>query len=215
MATPMNSASLVEIPVNLNGGVTPDPRSGHCMALVNYCMYVWGGHTQLLFEGELEGELYPVDETLPNTDDHFIDVYDILNYTWDRCSTSGDVPDLGNGSTLVAHNHYLYLFGGWNEGDFSSDMYRFDTHANSWERIQLSDDKLPSPRYLTAAVLYCDKIYYFGGVGGPVASIQHGANYIEFQQHDHSYGFGWNNEMFAFDTFHRKQIVRRLHVQTL
>lgn len=176
----------------------PEPRSGHCMAVANHRLYVWGGHTQLLENAD--GETFPVDETLPNTDEHFIDVYDILCNAWQQYSTTGDIPDLGNGSTFTPFEHHIYLFGGWNEGDFSSDIYAFDIFTNTWELITLSDAVVtPSPRYLTSAVLYGNKICIFGGVGPPISSPQAGAAYIGFRQHAFDYGFGWNNEMYFYD----------------
>ena len=182
-------------------GVVPAPRSGSCVAVIDHFMYTWGGHTQQLVE-DPDRPPYPVDESLPNTDDNFIDVYDIHNKVWHQYATSGDAPDLGNGSTMVAYGHDLYLFGGWNEGDFSSDLYKFDTNTNTWELIDLADDQVkPSPRYLTDAVLYNHQICIYGGVGPPIdrSAIQQGAEYFGFQQHNHDYGFGWNNEIFLYD----------------
>ena len=90
-------ATLVSKPISF--APLPEPRSGSCMAIIDHSVYLWGGHTQLLFDDE--GETYPVEEILPNTDDHFIDVYNILHNRWQQYSTYGDVPNLGNGSTFT------------------------------------------------------------------------------------------------------------------
>ena len=177
----------------------PEPKTGYCLAVIDHFMYTWGGHTQQLVEDPEVGA-YPVEESLPNTDDNFIDVYDIHNKVWHQYATSGDVPDLGNGSTMVAYGHDLYLFGGWNEGDFSSDLYKFDTNTNTWELIVLADDQVkPSPRYRTEAVLYNHHICIYGGTGSLIENIQPGARYVELKQYSHNYGYGWNNEMYLFD----------------
>lgn len=184
-------ASVVRVPRLTD----PLPRSGSCVAVVDHCMYVWGGHTQLLFEGD-DG-MYPVEEGLH---DHFIDAYDIVHNTWLQHSISGDIPDLGNGSALIAFGHLLFLFGGWNDGDFSSDVYCLDTVSKIWEMVPLSDESIkPSPRYLTGTVLFDDLLCSFGGVGSPVPNLQPGATYTGFGQYGFDYGFGWNNEMFFYN----------------
>ena len=106
--------------------------------------------------------------------------------------------------------HYIFLFGGWNDGQFSSDMYCFDTSSNTWELVSLSDESVkPSPRYLTGAVLYRGRIAIFGGVGPPISNIQSGATYIGYSQYSHDYGFGWNNEMFLYDIQNSKWMFSR------
>ena len=179
----------------------PEPRSGSSVAVVEDCMYMWGGHTQWLFENEVgpEAEAYPVEDTLPNTDEKAIDVYNILHNTWHQHATTGDVPDLGNGSALIPFEQYLFLFGGWNDGAFSSELYCFNTMTYTWELVPLSDESIkPSPRYLIGAVLYNSEICIFGGVGAPIIHIQPGATYTSFRKYSFEYGYGWNNEMFLY-----------------
>ena len=152
-----------------------------------------------------KGELYPVDYTLPDTEENLIEVYDILNSTWHSHETTGDVPDFGNGSTMVAYGGYLFLFGGWNEGEFSSEVYRLDVASFRWEHLHVGERGKgvvvkPSPRYRTEAVVFESTMCVFGGVGpDPGAEIQPGAKYVELRQFNHSYGFGWNNEIYFFD----------------
>ena len=191
--------SLVRQPVFKDDSDIPEARTGSCVAIVDQCMYVWGGHTQLLIDNT------PVEEILPNTDDNYIGVYNIHDNSWHQVPTTGDVPDLGNGSTFVAYLQQILLFGGWNEGEFSNDVYCFDTRDNSWKLIAVLDDTAkPSPRYLTGAVLVCEdsgsnKLCVFGGVGSPIEKLQKGARYIGYRSHARDFGFGWNNEMFLFD----------------
>lgn len=190
-------ASLVKLIPHDDGEGAPDARSGSCVTVLDGKFYVWGGHTQLLLEDPERG-MYPVEITLPSTEDNFFDVYDLHKNQWQRLSSDGDVPDVGNGSTMVGYRHFLYLFGGWNEGDFSSDLYCFDTHTSTWKLVELSSDCKPSPRYLTDAVVYGSNICVVGGVGRPTTQPPP-AQYIEFVQYDHHYGFGWNNDMYLFD----------------
>lgn len=199
--------SLVRQPIFGGDGDSPEARTGSCVAVVDQRMYVWGGHTQRLVEEA------PVEELLPSTEDSFIDVYDLQRNAWQQFPTTGDVPDLGNGSTFTAFSHQIFLFGGWNEGDFSNDLYCFDTHSNSWKLIAVAESATkPSPRYLTGVVLVhdvesnSDKLCVFGGVGLPITKVQEGAQYVAYRSHARDFGFGWNNEMFFFDINKSKYI---------
>lgn len=173
-------------------------------------LYFWGGYTQDLVQDDTNSTAYPEDKTLPDTEDNFMDVYDIASSHWERHATRGDVPDFGNGSTMVSYGDHLYLFGGWNEGDFTSEVYQINVTTFVWKHLEITQSAnvvKPGPRYLTEAVLYNGKMWIFGGVGPPPTTenpIQRGAKYIGFVQYDHDYGFGWNNEMFYFDLDRRK-----------
>lgn len=142
------------------------------------------------------------------------DVFDLASLTWSTRTTYGDleneVPNLGIGSTLSYHEdtHSMYLFGGWNNRRFSSDMYRVSMDTWSWERITIPEGGVkPSPRYLTGVLVHGDKICNFGGVGidivktkaedslGRIAYQDMGAVYDPYADKD----FGWNNEYYEFD----------------
>lgn len=199
-------ASLVRAPIF----PAADPpvttaRSGHCLVLHDHHLYVWGGYTEELLEDD-KSELYPVDVILPDTDDKFIEVYDVLGNTWDRHVTTNDAPDALYGSTMVGYKHHLYLFGGWDEDEFISEVYQLDVSTFEWKCLEVEvQDGLrvvkPSPRYMTPAVVFESTMCIFGGVGPDPGQmqIQVGAKYSEFQQFGNNYGFGWNNEMFFFD----------------
>ena len=189
-------ASLVRSPIFAED---PTPRTGFSMVLHHDHIYLWGGYTQDLMMDKKKGEHYPVDLTLPDTEDNFMDVYDILGNVWECHVTTGDVPDYGNGSTMVSYGCHLYLFGGWNEGDFSSEVHQLDIETYEWIQLDVQGMVKPSPRYLTEAVTCGHVMCIFGGTGLPPEHIQPGAYYIELNQFNHSYGFGWNNEMFFFD----------------
>ena len=54
------------------------------------------------------------------------------------------------GSTLNYHpeTHTLYLFGGYNEGNFDAEMYRVEVDEWIWEKIYIQEQDLkPSGRY--------------------------------------------------------------------
>ncbi len=182
-----------------------EERSGFCMVLIGNKIYFWGGYTQELMRDSETNKLYPFDITLPSTDDNFMDVYDISTSSWKRYKTTNDVPDFGYGSTMVAYRDHLYLFGGWNEGNFSAEVFQLDINSFEWKLLTVSDDEVgvvkPSPRYRTQAVVYDSKMWIFGGVGAAIDDnhIQKDAKFILYRSFSHDYGFGWNNEMFFFD----------------
>ena len=195
--------SLVTIPEKTEEELQykfPQPRTGSSIAVLNYCMYVWGGHTQFLFKAGVD-ECCPIDDVLPNSDENFMDVYNILSRTWEQYNTSGDIPNIGDGSTMVGSGKSLYLFGGCNDGIYSGDMYRFDTDSKVWSLVELSDGGAvkPSPRYRMDSVLYQESMCMFGGAGPLSTSLQPGAQYISIQRYNRDLLYGWNNEMFLFD----------------
>ena len=199
-------ASLVRAPLFLD---PPEARTGFCMVLHQNNVYFWGGFTQELVEDTEKKEFYPVEDTLPNTDDNFMDVYSVVTNSWHRHETTAagdddEVPDYGKGSAMVAYKEHLYLFGGWNESDFTSEVHQLDIDTFQWKHLKIAEGPgvvKPSPRYLTDTVVFKSKMCVFGGVGSPIddGTLQQGAKFIEFRQFEHSYGFGWNNEMFFFD----------------
>ena len=142
---------------------------------------------------------------LPRLDDedHPFDVFDLINLTWSTQATSGSVPDLGIGSTLSYHKntHSIYLYGGWNDRLFSSDVFCVSMDTWQWEKIIVPDGFIkPSPRYLTGVLIHEDKLCNFGGVGPEIVEGQDkGAKYCGCVEGNTHYKFGWNNEYYEFD----------------
>ena len=141
------------------------------------------------------------------------DVFDVTKHTWSRQSTAGladdddNIPAVGNGSTLSYHpgTNALYLYAGWNDEHFSSDVYKVSTDDWVWKKVKLTTSTQPSPRYLTAVVVHGDKICNFAGVGPPILPGQdEGAKFIYYEAHGRSYSFGWNNEYYEFDIISSK-----------
>ena len=172
-------------------------------------------------EEEDEQEVFKVIITLPRSKDrnHPLDVFDLTSLTWSTQTTFGElekeVPDLGIGSTLSYHKgtHSMYLYGGWNNEKFSSDVYRVSMETWKWEKIAIPDgDIKPTPRYLTGVVIHGDKLCNFGGVGPDIVKIK-GEKYpgdvrnqdVGAEYHKSvEYPFGWNNEYCEFDVIESK-----------
>lgn len=152
----------------------------------------------------------PVPLPRPSDPKHPFDVFDVKNHVWSRQSTTGidddSIPAVGNGSTLTYHpgTNSLYLYAGWNDERFTSDVYKVcaadELETWVWEKVKLTTRMQPSPRYLTAVLLHGDKICNFAGVGPPIIEGQdEGAEFFYYEAHGRRYSFGWNNEYYEFD----------------
>ena len=177
-------------------------------------MYIWGGQSSRRStaaeefgvssdesdgEGENEEIVIPVD--LPKVDDpdSVVDVYDIANKLWWHYTTHGDVPRMGLGPRLCVMDHSLYLYGGWNEFNFSSDLYRLDINTYEWRMVALSNDVKPTPVYLTTLMAYEGLICTFGGVGLAVSAEKLEQTGAEYQQLSATIKpWGRNNEYHEF-----------------
>ena len=157
--------------------------------------------------------------TLPQRDvvnGYPFDVFDLETLTWSLKYTSGkrgdsDVPNVGVGSTLTYHEptNSLYLFGGWNKRDFTSDVYCISLSADKWEweKIMLPRGSIsPCPRYLTGVLLHNDRLYTFGGVchNHGKDHIDEGSYYDKYVSDNVVYDIGWTNQYYEFDLWASK-----------
>ena len=195
-----------------------DKRNGGCGVILGDKLYLWGGETsekksllEELSDDSDSEEDSPVEDIVvdvvvalprPNDPQHPFDVCDMKTHTWSRQSTHGEVPSLGLGSSLVAHpeSHSLYLYGGWNETRFSSEVYRVSTETWKWEIVKPTTGVKPSPRYLTGMQIHGDRLCMFGGVGPDIVSGQDpGATYVANEVNGIAQPYGWNNEYYEFE----------------
>lgn len=142
-----------------------------------------------------------MDIELPDEDenDTSIEVLDIDERQWSRYETRGSVPQLGNGSVMAAIGPRLYLFGGWNDNDFSSDIFIFDTDLLTWEFVKTTENG-PIPKYKAGMVVHNGKLIVFGGVGKPIDDqTGRNASYVSNKSFNFEFGYGWNNELHEFD----------------
>ncbi len=195
-----------------------DKRNGGCGVVFEGKLYVWGGETtdkeSLLDligeagEGEEDEELAQTFETvvtLPRPDDenHPFDVFDFQTCHWSRQATSSEmVPSVGLGSSLVVHlpSRSFFLYGGWNDAKFDSEVYRVSADTWRWNIVEPSTDVKPSPRYLTGVLIHEDRLCMFGGVGPDIVGGQDpGARYVAYETNNIVLPFGWNNEYYEFE----------------
>ena len=136
--------------------------------------------------------------------DHPFDVFSFDTRTWSRQSTTGDFPKNGLGSVLEydRKRHVLYLFGGWKEEQFDSEIYAISLNDFCWRILPTTDCK-PSPRYNAATVLHRSRLCVFGGVGPNTKrngrKQDPGANDWVVAPGAPNDSYGWNNEYFEYD----------------
>lgn len=160
--------------------------------------------------------------TLPRASaaNHPFDVFDLKNLTWSKQDTIGiidkDVPNLGIGSTLSYHRETqsIYLYSGWNEQNFSSDVYCVSMETWKWEKIAIPKGEIkPSPRYRTGVLVHGQKLCNFGGVGVDIVQDQDkGAKYHSCIEKNRVKEYGWNNEYYEFDLISGKLSQKMMYV---
>ena len=177
-------------------------RNGGCGAVFQGMVYIWGGQS---YEEEEDDDYDEVSRNyfdLPRDSDrnNTVDVYDVEKRLWWQHPTGGDVPCVGLGSRLVAVSATLYLYGGWNNYQFSSDLFRLDLCSFNWVKISPKTHIKPTPVYLTTAVTYRNSICTFGGVGLYMSEEKRkesGAEYDQVSETPRPWGF--NSEYHEFD----------------
>ena len=211
-----------------------EKRNGGCGVIFENKLYVWGGNTtekrRPFADLQLSSDSSDDDDDdegggvagfdpnkkvetaviLPKPSDtrNPFDVLDLSTLCWSQRPTKGDFPRLGYGSSLNVHppTRSLYLYGGWNDGDFDAEVYRVAVDVAKdvweWEIIKPTTAVKPSPRYLTGVLIHGNRMSMFGGVGKQIVEEQDpGAKYKAYVENGVERPFGWNNEYYEFDLY--------------
>src|SRR5262249_40297281 len=91
--------------------------------------------------------------------------YDPVADTWDTSRANIPVGMGGAGTSIVGQN--IYLAGHWNNGNASTDHYRYDIVANTWTAMA----PVPVPIYEPAAAGIGTNAYLVGG-GNPDLGVR-------------------------------------------
>ena len=212
-----------------------DKRNGGCGVIFKNKLYIWGGNTtdkrypyaelQLSSDsdsddGDDDNGAPSIDPNLvietavtlprPNDPDHPFDVLDLSTRQWSKQPTYGDFPSLGLGSSLIAYPpmHSLYLYSGWKDGEFDSEVYKIIVDEWKWEILKPATGVKPSPRYLTGVLVHGNHMSMFGGVGKDIVPDQDpGAKYVAYVNNGVERDYGWNNEYYEFDFYSGKMAL--------
>lgn len=146
-----------------------------------------------------------MDFDLPDTDseplDTCIEVLDVDRREWRRLPTTGSVPLLGTGSAMCGVGENLYLFGGYNEENFSADVFVLNARTRTWE-LRETKSGGPVVKHRAGMVAHGGRLVVFGGVGKPFEHSEGGvagAAYRANNNFSFAHGFGWNNELHEYD----------------
>lgn len=92
--------------------------------------------------------------------------FDTQTHQWSRPKPFGDIPGIRDGHTACIINHFMYIFGGFDEetNQFSCDVYRLDLNKMQWKYINTSG-RPPSYRDFHTATVLHNRMYIFGGRG--------------------------------------------------
>jgi hypothetical protein len=113
--------------------------------LLGSTLYVFGGITQ---KGQHLNSLISLD---------------LDTHQWSMITPNGLCPRSRWGSSLVAHEGSIYLFGGFGDS-FFSDLWKFDPTNDTWTEIQPLG--VPPPRHYHTAVVWEAQLYIIGGYRG-------------------------------------------------
>lgn len=125
----------------------PFQRYGHTSVAYGHKVYMWGGRND-------------------DTGCNILFCFDTQALTWSKPEVSGDIPGVRDGHSACIIDHYMYIFGGFEEeiNQFSYDVHCLNLKNMNWKYIQTTGQP-PSYRDFHTATILNDRMYIFGGRG--------------------------------------------------
>jgi leucine-zipper-like transcriptional regulator 1 len=149
--------SLMETSSSVSGGAPPCERSLHAAAVLNGCLYVFGG-----YDGQTR-----------------VNDFHCFSFAEKRFSQvlpathSGPPPSPRDRHVAVVYGNSFYVFGGFDGTSRVSDFFGFDFSSMCWREIHSLSGAPPSERHSHAAVVHGNSMYVFGGYDGSYKSDLH------------------------------------------
>ena len=75
----------------------------------------------------------------------------------------GQIPEPRDEHTALIYEGAMIIYGGFVNGERTSDIYKYYFKENKWEFVQPLGDKVPPKRAGHSAVRYKDSMFVFGG----------------------------------------------------
>lgn len=132
-------------------GRPPMGREGHTATLVQDAIYVFGGSSQAGYMNDL----HVLAVGLQNAGEE-------MRLAWGVEDVSGTPPTAREGHTATAVGTRIFVFGGFTEQGYSSDLFVLNTDDMAWERPPVAGVP-PSGREGHTATLFRDRLIIFGG----------------------------------------------------
>ena len=149
--------SLMELSSTTSGGAPPCERSLHSAAVLNGCLYVFGG-----YDGHAR-----------------VNDFHCFSFSEKRfspvlpASNSGRPPSPRDRHVSVVYGNSFYVFGGFDGTSRVSDFFAFDFSSMCWREVLPLSGTPPSERHSHAAVVHGNSMYVFGGYDGSYKSDLH------------------------------------------
>ncbi len=118
---------------------------------------------------------------------------------WREQDTHGPtIPVQGKGTFSTINGKYLYVFGGLDDEDYRSDLFRLDLENFKWNK--LPNINSPSSRAYGGMVAHGTSLVLFGGIGKPFfEKSREGADVITDDQFG-DLNIVWNNSLHEYST---------------
>ena len=163
----------------------PEPRCGHCSALVEGIVK-WITYGGVGVDGGFAD---------PPTS---IDVFDPDREEWTQMTTSGTPPSGVASAACVAVGPLLYHIGGEGKGGHYSTVHCLDTTTMEWRELQPANPQAAlMKKTALAGISYGSIIVTVGGFGDLPTNHHPGVEYVSDPEGE---GEGWTNEVVCYDT---------------
>jgi len=139
--------------------VKPCQRSLHVAAVLNDCIYIFGG-----YDGS-------------NRVNDFYE-FNIEKKTWSLYPAGGQPPTPRDRHVGVVHGNSFYVFAGFDGTQRVNDFFEFSFDSNQWSPVVPSSGFAPTPRHSHAAVVHGRTMFVFGGYDGSYRSDFHEYDFL-------------------------------------
>ncbi|KAF0987038.1 hypothetical protein HZS_7238 [Henneguya salminicola] len=137
----------------INIAYSPSARSGHCSAIMDNMILIYGGYTNI------KNTLFPD-----------ISFYHIFKKDWIKYKKDINADDCCASSSFIVHDHFVFLFGGtcYPFGrTISNTLSMFDFTTKRWEVLSAKNNEpsinQPQPLYGSLMFYYGESVYIYGG----------------------------------------------------
>lgn len=186
-----------EVYVTLNEPRMNDEKNGYPMSINTYDLHekkpsllkssfsgIWSiRYSESLSPMPRKGQFYYYDEENHrcfvgygiNSDINILSdfwIFDAHDTVWTQKKLIGDTVSGRSGSRAAFLDDKLYIFGGFADKTYYSDLHTIDVNTGKVERISTTGDE-PSPRASPIFSLFNNKIYVWGGFNGEWPSSLH------------------------------------------
>lgn len=129
--------------------VCPRPRTGHLVVTdeANKRAFIGYGSTM---DGEKMNDFWELD---------------LVTLKWREIPISGNVFGNRNGARALVLNEYVYVFGGFMDGEYFNDLHRINTTTGVSEQV-VTGGPTPVGRSTPIFTHYENKLYLWGGFNG-------------------------------------------------